>query len=41
MELPVSLPASSGSALATASAAPVSAITMFSDADLPRRWPLW
>ena len=41
MELPVSLPASSGSALATALAAPVSVITMFSAAERPRRSPLW
>ena len=41
MELPVSLPSSSGSALATALAAPVSVITMFSAAERPRRSPLW
>ena len=38
---PVSLPASSGSAFATAFAAPVSVMTMFSTADRPRRSPLW
>ena len=41
MELPVSLPSSSGSALATALAAPVSVMTMFSAAERPRRSPLW
>src|SRR5690606_28337502 len=41
MALPVSRPFSSGSALATALAAPVSVITMFSGAERPRRSPLW
>ncbi|MNG31631.1 hypothetical protein D3C84_1174700 [compost metagenome] len=39
--LPVSLPASSGRALAAAVAAPVSVMTMFSAALRPRRSPLW
>ena len=41
MELPLSLPPSSGSALAAAVAAPVSVSTMFSGAARPRRGPLW
>ncbi|MNP72224.1 hypothetical protein D3C76_1687310 [compost metagenome] len=39
--LPVSLPLSTGSALAAAVAAPVSVMTMFSGAARPRRLPLW
>ena len=41
IELPVSLPSSSGRALATAFAAPVSVRTMLSAAERPRRSPLW
>ncbi|CSC45037.1 Uncharacterised protein [Vibrio cholerae] len=41
IELPVSLPVNSGSALATALAAPVSVSTILSDAARPRRSPLW
>ena len=41
IELPVSLPSSSGSALATALAAPVSVMTMLSTAERPRRSALW
>ncbi len=41
IELPERRPASSGSALATAFAAPVSVRTMFSAAERPRRSPLW
>ena len=38
--LPVNFPASSGTALTTALAAPVSVKTMFKAADLPRLLPL-
>ena len=41
MALPVSFPASSGSAFTTAVAAPVSVITMLSGAERPRRSFLW
>ncbi len=41
MELPVIVASRSGSALATAEAAPVSVITMLSGAERPRRSELW
>ncbi len=41
IELPVMVALRSGSAFATAEAAPVSVMTMFSGAERPRRSPLW